>query len=178
MNYCTLQSEFGELMFVWRRADDRVLRIFLPAQRDLFKASCYGAAIFTASLPRVVAGLCRKMERLLEGRAVNFDLDVLDWSAAGRFQERVLRVENRIPRGMVSTYGRIALRLRHPRAARAVGSALARNPFPLVIPCHRAIRNDRTLGGYAGGLAMKRRLLEWEGVKFDASGRVATATFW
>ncbi|HUT21711.1 MAG TPA: MGMT family protein, partial [Anaerolineae bacterium] len=58
------------------------------------------------------------------------------------------------------------------RAARAVGNALARNPFPLVIPCHRAIRAGGTLGGYQGGSGMKRALLEIEGVQFSGEGRV------
>jgi methylated-DNA-[protein]-cysteine S-methyltransferase len=72
----------------------------------------------------------------------------------------------------VSTYQRIAKYLGNAKGARAVGSALAGNPFPIIIPCHRAIRSDGTLGGYQGGLEMKRRLLEMEGVMFDALGRV------
>ncbi|MHA1663588.1 MAG: methylated-DNA--[protein]-cysteine S-methyltransferase, partial [Candidatus Thorarchaeota archaeon] len=55
---------------------------------------------------------------------------------------------------------------------RAVGNALARNPFPIIVPCHRAIRSDRTLGGFQGGLKMKRRILEMEGVEFDSTSRV------
>jgi methylated-DNA-[protein]-cysteine S-methyltransferase len=65
-----------------------------------------------------------------------------------------------------------------PSAARAVGRALATNPFPIIIPCHRAVRSDGSLGGYQGGLAMKRALLEMEGVEFDARGRVATPGFY
>jgi len=79
---------------------------------------------------------------------------------------------------MVSTYGRIARKLGLPRAARAVGNALARNPFPLIIPCHRAVRFDGSLGGYAGGVRMKKMLLELEGVEFDRHGRVITKKFW
>jgi alkylated DNA nucleotide flippase Atl1 len=58
------------------------------------------------------------------------------------------------------------------KGVRAVGTALARNPFPLVVPCHRAVRSDRTLGGFQGGLEMKRALLEMEGVEFDSKNRV------
>jgi methylated-DNA-[protein]-cysteine S-methyltransferase len=67
--------------------------------------------------------------------------------------------------------------LDHPRAARAVGTALARNPFPVIIPCHRAIRGDGTLGGFGGGLKMKRALLEMEGVRFDRYGKVMDDCF-
>jgi methylated-DNA-[protein]-cysteine S-methyltransferase len=74
----------------------------------------------------------------------------------------------------VSTYGRIAAHLGIPGGARAVGNALATNPFPIVIPCHRAIRSDGTLGGYQGGLAMKRALLEQEGVTIDERDKVVS----
>jgi len=67
--------------------------------------------------------------------------------------------------------------LSSPNAARAVGNALANNPFPIIIPCHRAIRSDRSLGGYQGGLEMKRTLLGMEGIEFDDSGRAVTDNF-
>ncbi|MFX1318507.1 MAG: methylated-DNA--[protein]-cysteine S-methyltransferase, partial [Promethearchaeota archaeon] len=76
------------------------------------------------------------------------------------------------PRGWISTYKRIAQHIGIVNGARVVGNTLARNPFPLVIPCHRAIKSDGTLGGYQGGLAMKRRLLENEGILFTPSGKV------
>jgi methylated-DNA-[protein]-cysteine S-methyltransferase len=88
------------------------------------------------------------------------------------FQRRVLLAEYAIPRGWVSTYGRIAAALGRPGGARAVGRALATNPFPLVIPCHRAVRAGGDLGGYQGGVAMKRALLTFEGVEFTEGGKV------
>jgi methylated-DNA-[protein]-cysteine S-methyltransferase len=90
----------------------------------------------------------------------------------------VLQREFRIPRGRVMSYGGLAGRIGHPRAARAVGTALARNPFPLIIPCHRTIQADGTLGGFGGGLKMKRALLEMEGVAFDRAGRVQSSFFY
>jgi len=93
------------------------------------------------------------------------------------FQQDVLRAEHGIPRGSVSTYQRIANHLDRPKGARAIGTALATNPFPIIVPCHRAIRSDRSLGGYQGGLEMKRTLLEMEGIDFDDTGRVVTMDF-
>jgi len=87
-------------------------------------------------------------------------------------------MEYKIPRGWVSTYGRIAGKLGNAGAARAVGTALSRNPFPLIVPCHRAVRSDGSLGGYAGGIAMKKRLLELEGIESDGYGRVINRRFW
>ncbi len=79
------------------------------------------------------------------------------------FQQQVLRAVSAIPRGKVRTYQFIAKQIGKPKAARAVGRALATNPFPLIIPCHRVIRSDGKLGGYQGGLKMKKALLRKEG---------------
>ncbi len=70
------------------------------------------------------------------------------------------------------TYGGLAARLGVPGAGRAVGNVMARNPFPLIIPCHRVVGSDRGLHGFGGGLAMKKTLLTMEGVAFDGRGRV------
>jgi methylated-DNA-[protein]-cysteine S-methyltransferase len=110
----------------------------------------------------------------LEGDAVDFPLDPLALETCSEFQQRVLRAEHAIPRGCVSTYGRIAAHLGVPGAARAVGSALAGNPFPILVPCHRAIRSNMELGGYQGGITMKRALLELEGLAVSPEGKVST----
>ena len=94
------------------------------------------------------------------------------------FQRRVLLAEFGIPRGYVSTYGRIARFIRVPDGARAVGNALAGNPFPIVIPCHRALRSDGSIGGFQGGREMKERLLRMEGVRIGEDGRVVMEHVW
>jgi methylated-DNA-[protein]-cysteine S-methyltransferase len=109
---------------------------------------------------------------------VDFRLSLIDLEQCSEFQRRVLLAENKIPRGWVSSYGRIARRLGIPNAARAVGTALARNPFPIIIPCHRTVRSNGDLGGFGGGLKMKRELLELEGVQFSTTGRVLTDRFY
>ena len=65
-----------------------------------------------------------------------------------------------------------------PGAARAVGTALANNPFPIIIPCHRVVRADGSLGGFGGGLAMKKELLTKEGISLDRNRRVPAKYFW
>lgn len=79
------------------------------------------------------------------------------------FQRDVYGVVVSIPRGRTLSYGEVAEKAGHPRAARAVGTAMRRNPFPLLIPCHRVIRSDGRLGDYSGPPGMKARLLELEG---------------
>lgn len=78
------------------------------------------------------------------------------------FQARVWRQIQRIPRGEVRSYGRIAKALRKPQAARAVGQACGRNPVPLVVPCHRVVASDGSLGGFTAGVAIKQKLLDLE----------------
>ncbi len=107
----------------------------------------------------------------LEGEAVDFLLEITDFTLCSEFQQSVLRATHAIPRGSVSTYQLIATNLDMPQGARAVGNALANNPFPIIVPCHRIIRTDRHPGGYAGGREMKRSLLEKEGIIFDHAGR-------
>jgi methylated-DNA-[protein]-cysteine S-methyltransferase len=92
-----------------------------------------------------------------------------------KFSARVLKETLGIPRGKVCAYSGLAERAGFPRAARAVGSVMANNPFPLAIPCHRVIRADGTTGHFGGGADMKKRLLEREGIPFDAAGRVPPA---
>ena len=87
------------------------------------------------------------------------------------FQARVWREIRKIPRGEVRSYGRIAKALRCPGAARAVGQACGRNPIPLVIPCHRVVSSDGSIGGFSGALTIKRRLLELEGFRVESTGR-------
>lgn len=112
------------------------------------------------------------LQVFFEGKIVQFNLGVIDLDTCSEFQRRVLIAEYGIPRGWISTYGRIATHLGHPHAARAVGKALATNPFPVIIPCHRAIRTDGALGGYQGGLLMKKKLLEMEGIQFTNSQKI------
>ena len=91
-----------------------------------------------------------------------FTVDI-DWDIIEGFQREVLALTAEIPYGKVVTYGEIAEKLGKPGAARAVGSALARNPMPIVIPCHRVIGADRVLRGYIGGEDTKAFLLRLEG---------------
>jgi len=103
-----------------------------------------------------------KLRRYFDGQPVSFD-ELLDMSGATDFQRRVWEATRRIPRGQTLTYGQIARQVGSPRAARAVGQAMARNPWPAIVPCHRVVGHDGRLPGFGGGLDMKRRMLDMEG---------------
>ena len=84
-----------------------------------------------------------------------------------RFEEQVYAIVRRIPKGRTRSYRWVAERLGNPALARAVGNALHHNPFAPKVPCHRVVRADGSLGGYAGGPSKKRRLLQREGWRRD-----------
>jgi methylated-DNA-[protein]-cysteine S-methyltransferase len=121
-----------------------------------------------------IGDLGRRIQGYLEGEAMKFDLDAIALDTCSGFQRKVLLVDYGIPRGWVSTYGRVGRSLGCPAGARAVGGALSHNPFPIVSPCHRVVRANLELGGFGGGLPLKRALLELEGLKLSESGRVFT----
>lgn len=91
------------------------------------------------------------------GDRLAIDLAVLSW-----FEQRVLNATRKIPYGETRSYSSIARVIGKPRACRAVGQALAKNPFPIIIPCHRVVQKNGSLGGFTGGVNWKKRLLELE----------------
>lgn len=168
-------TRYGPLVILWNeiKNDAAISRILLSKPAD--PATARADRLF----PDVHEDSCSKIDSIaldicdfLEGKPIDFSLDSVNLCSCSEFQQRVLRAEYAIPRGRVSSYRSIARYLGRAGGARAVGNALATNPFPLIVPCHRAIRSDGSLGGYQGGLEMKRALLENEGIRFDRSGRV------
>lgn len=107
--------------------------------------------------------LAEKIKDHLTGKEVEFHCK-LDFSGVSRFQQKVYGVVQSIPRGQVRSYSWVACALGLFNSARAVGQALARNPFPIVVPCHRIISSNGSLGGYSGGVELKQRLLKLEGL--------------
>ncbi|MBD3236243.1 MAG: methylated-DNA--[protein]-cysteine S-methyltransferase [Candidatus Eisenbacteria bacterium] len=174
IRYYLAASRFGPFALLFEDGDQvvRIRRVLLSRPGHSARAALREAAIRPAPRPPgAVRDLTERIATFLDGEVRRFDLRVVALARCRGFQQRVLRAEHTIPRGRVSSYGRLAVAVGRPGAARAVGRALARNPFPIVIPCHRALRADRGLGGYQGGARMKRRLLEAEGIDFDARGR-------
>jgi methylated-DNA-[protein]-cysteine S-methyltransferase len=104
----------------------------------------------------------REILEYLAGRRREFTVR-LDMENLPQFHGKALRACRRIPYGQTLTYAELAARAGSPRAARAVGQAMARNPLALVVPCHRVVSTGGGLGGYGGGLNLKRRLLKLEG---------------
>ncbi len=104
----------------------------------------------------------QEMTEFFEGYRQRFTVPV-DLDTLSRFQRSVLAETTRIPFGEVVPYAELARRIQRPKAARAVGNALGANPVAIVVPCHRVVASDGSLGGYTGGVECKRRLLAVEG---------------
>jgi len=114
--------------------------------------------------PAFVAEAVRAMQSLLAGEAVSLAGVPVAWHRVGDFERRVYEATRRLAPGETTTYGEMARALGDPAAARAVGVALGRNPWPLVVPCHRVLAAGGRLGGFSapGGVATKERLLAIE----------------
>jgi methylated-DNA-[protein]-cysteine S-methyltransferase len=145
-------------------------RVFLPNEAEALHVSAVLPEPRRAGAAGALAARAElEILQYLAGspRRLKFTVPV-DLSAAPTFHGKVLRALARIPYGQTVTYGELAARVGRPHGARAVGVAAATNPVPLVVPCHRVVASGGGLGGYGGGLDLKRRLLGLEGVHFSA----------
>jgi methylated-DNA-[protein]-cysteine S-methyltransferase len=178
--YSLAATAFGDVGVVWRQKSDTpiIVRIFLPVKRegmkDLIRQSYPDAVRRSHSL---IDQVCESIKKLLAGQDVIFPRTIIDLIICREFQRKVLSQAMRIPKGRVSTYGRLAKKIGIPKGARAVGRVLAGNPYPLVVPCHRIVQADGSLCGFGGGLKMKRDLLNMEGVVFDSNVKILPRFF-
>jgi methylated-DNA-[protein]-cysteine S-methyltransferase len=155
VRYDLFESPVGELLLA---ATDRGLaRISYFGLDEDALARTYGVRVLRSPLDDVR----RELDEYFAGRRREFDLP-LDLRVAP-FHADVLRELRSVPYGRTTTYGALAARAGRPKAARAVGTVMNRNPIPIVLPCHRVVGANGSLVGYAGGLDVKRHLLRLEG---------------
>jgi methylated-DNA-[protein]-cysteine S-methyltransferase len=180
MYFQVLDTKKESIGIVWRFQESKPLieNIFLPCPRNQLisriKEKYSAVGITERSIPE---GIAEQLLELYSGAKISFDYSLLNLVKLTKFSARVLKQTGKIRRGKVTTYSGLAAKIGSPGAARAVGTALANNPFPLVIPCHRVVRADGSLGGFGGGIRMKKELLDKEGVISDGKGRVPAKCF-
>jgi methylated-DNA-[protein]-cysteine S-methyltransferase len=138
------------------------LGIYLVVEESEGPVKMITRVTFSKDRPEEVSPLARDLIGHVLGTCgpLKADLDMLSLT---EFQRSVYKAVMAIPRGSTMTYAEIASKIRRPGAARAVGNAMASNPFVLVMPCHRVV-SGKGLGGYGQGLAVKRRLLNLESI--------------
>jgi len=140
-----------------RASDAGLTDIVLPRKSRKSAEHELGANGSDASLGELVT----RFRAYFNGEPVTFP-DTLDLTGATPFQRAVWEAARRIPRGETRSYSWVAEQAGRPLAVRAAGGALGKNPLPVIVPCHRVIAMNGSLGGFSGGLAMKRRLLDLE----------------
>ena len=161
-----LPTPIGTCALVWR--GDRIVASLLPETdeprlrtrvRDRFPEA------EEAQPPAAIADAAAAITRLLEGELLDLSGLPIELEAVADFERRVYVAACAIPPGQVRTYGELAEAIGSPCAARAVGVALGRNPFPIIVPCHRVLAAGGRSGGFSapGGLATKFRMLQIEG---------------
>ena len=111
--------------------------------------------------PHLFKDLMERLKVYFSGHRTTFP-DKLDLSRATHFQREVWEITRLIPYGETRSYAWVAEQIKKPRAMRAVGRALSKNPLPIIVPCHRVVASDGKLGGFSGGVEMKRYLLSLE----------------
>ena len=160
--YATTDSPFGPITLA---ATERgLVRLNLPRYDadDFLARLSQEISPAILELPARLDPVRRELDDYFEGRLKKFSVP-LDWQLIHGFQEKVLRRTHAIPYGKTLTYGEVAAEAGNPRAFRAAGTALGRNPIPLIVPCHRVTRSGGVPGNYGGGPEMKKALLELEG---------------
>ena len=156
IRYDVVDSPVGELFIAATEQGLARISYFPDGMEDVL-ARTFGSRVLRAPLDEVR----RELDEYFSGARRSFDLP-LDLRVAP-FHATVLAELARVPYGETDTYGSLAAKAGRPRAARAVGTVMNRNPIPIVLPCHRIVGANGALTGYAGGLDIKRHLLQLEG---------------
>jgi O-6-methylguanine DNA methyltransferase len=162
--YSEVAAEIGKL---WICCSSKGIAVICRAKgsRMEFENACRKRFGCRPQFGEIPASYRNAVMKAVAGRA--FTPVPVDLSDLPAFQQRVLKALQKVPRGKVQTYASLAGKAGRPGAARAVGNAMARNPVPFIIPCHRIVPSSGGVGNYGMGSALKRTLLAREGVAVD-----------
>jgi methylated-DNA-[protein]-cysteine S-methyltransferase len=165
--FAMFDTAIGRCGTAW--SERGLVRVLLPEGGDRetgarLRRECPSATETTP--PDDVRRAIEQVQALLAGQRTDLSTVPLDMDGVPSFRRRVYEAARAIPPGATLSYGEVAARAGAPGAARAVGQALGRNPFPIVVPCHRVVAADGRMGGFSapGGVMTKARLLSIEGV--------------
>jgi methylated-DNA-[protein]-cysteine S-methyltransferase len=166
-----LQAPWGELGVAL--TERGVTRIEFGASLDRMAELVARDGLIPEPAAHALAPLERELNEYFEGRRKRFEIET-DLRTNNSFLRAVLGKTSEIPAGSYSTYAGVAAGIGHPKAYRAVGNALGSNPIPIIIPCHRVLASGGGIGGYGGGLSVKRYLLELEGATLSPRALAAS----
>jgi methylated-DNA-[protein]-cysteine S-methyltransferase len=142
----------------------------LPESLSFIEPKVRGALVESPQ-PQSIKVIMRSLQDYFSGKNTQISVanGLLAQLSTTPFKEAVLKEVIRIPRGETLSYGEVAELVGRPHAARAVGNVMRSNPYPIIIPCHRVIKSDGSLGGYGGGQRIKLWLLDFEGIKVNSA---------
>lgn len=165
-------SPIGEISIIWSNNPFKIEEIILSnpqkTSNEIANDKYPNAQLKKA--PKKLKRIIKELNKYFNEKEAHFSLDYLNLDKLSDFQRKVLIAEFNTKKGTVNSYGQLAKTVDNPKAYRAVGSALSKNPFPIIIPCHRTVKSDRTIGGFGGvksGLESKKILLELEGIMVE-----------
>ena len=163
IEFVIFESWFGTISVVQR--DGRIICLDL-SENDMYQEHRHILRRFPTAVETDLPfkRVRTLLHRYLKGQQVDFDIEI-DISDLPEFTRKVLEELRRIPYGETRSYSEIAALTGQPKGSRAVGQAIKRNPIPIIIPCHRVMRHDGSLGGFSLGEKIKKRLLFLEGVQ-------------
>ena len=174
MPYYLFDTALGTCAIAWSEAG--LTRVLLPGEsQSEIEAHMQQTGVEPAEtpLPRLAEDAATALKAFMAGKDVSFASLALDDSIVTRFDASIYRALQGVSRGTTTTYGDLARQVGNPAAARAVGVAMARNPWPVIVPCHRVLASGGKVGGFSapGGVTTKRRLLAIEGVDIGAAAQ-------
>ena len=160
----TFQTLFGVAAVVYSCAPFKIYKLYLPRKTSemLLDDVHNDFDDLQESHHKQITVFIADFQNYFQGHPVAPPWEWLEWQKLTPLQIETLRKTAEIPFGDVVTYKALATKIGRPRATRFVGSCMARNPFPIIIPCHRVIRSDGTLGNFGGGVHLKEKLLALE----------------
>ncbi len=172
LKHLIFNSVIGEIAIVWDSSNEIIKQIVLPdvdTKKHNYGDIHFHGVVYEEHPNDYIYSVMSDVKSIVLGKDVKFDPEQLDLSDLTDFQRSVLLKQWEIPHGKVTTYKKLAQLVGREKSARPVANVLANNPFPLIIPCHRTLRSDWTVGGYNGTTdgKFKRIILENEGVKFE-----------
>lgn len=157
--YRTVPSPVGELLLA--ATEDGLVRVAFGASEQVLASLAERISPRVLHAPGRLDGVARQLDEYFAGRRTSFEL-ALDRRLSRGFRRTVLARLAEVGYGRTASYAQLAAAAGSPRAVRAVGTACATNPLPIVVPCHRVVRSDGSAGGYVGGAEAKRTLLTLE----------------
>lgn len=172
LKFTELETTIGTIGLIWNEDTQLLKQVVLPnsitGKTNTVKIS-YSNLETETNPPEYISHVMSTIEKLILGKNQSISFSLLDFNETTNFQKQVLNQQRKIPHAKVTTYKQIAQQINKPRSIRPTANALASNKFPIIIPCHRTVKSDWTLGGYAGNKDghIKQIILENEGIKIE-----------